>query len=164
VTPPLAITASGEHQGFPGTLSIGTEAMTMVVVELARSADWADGIVFVNGHGGNADAMRAAAATMRNEQRRVVTWWPTIDGGDLHAGHTETSLMLAIAPEQVRRDRLAPGTEASIGELLAHGVRALSPNGVLGDATGADAEHGAAVFASLLAQLLTAVDQRFPAR
>ena len=57
VAPALAISASGEHAGFPGTLSIGTDTTAAVLVELARSADWAAGIVLVNGHGGNADAV-----------------------------------------------------------------------------------------------------------
>ncbi len=62
--PTVSITASGEHQGFPGTLSIGNEAMHQVVVELVRSADWARAVVLVNGHGGNAAAVdRAVGAT-----------------------------------------------------------------------------------------------------
>ena len=40
VAPPITISASGEHQGFPGTLSIGNEAVTLSVIELCRSADW----------------------------------------------------------------------------------------------------------------------------
>ena len=56
VAPALAITSSGEHAGFPGTLSIGASVTAAAVVELARSADWSAGIVLVNGHGGNAAA------------------------------------------------------------------------------------------------------------
>ena len=57
VAPALTVSASGEHAGFPGTLSIGTEVMTDLIVELARSAGWGRGVVFVNGHGGNLSAM-----------------------------------------------------------------------------------------------------------
>src|SRR5690606_18608705 len=104
LAPPLTITASGEHQGFPGTLSIGTEVMAGVVIELARSAEWASGVVFVNGHGGNVTAMERAADVFAHEHREVLIWWPHLPDGDPHAGHTETSLMLALAPEQVRTD------------------------------------------------------------
>jgi creatinine amidohydrolase len=38
VSPSIAIGASGEHRGFPGTLSIGADALVEVAVELARSA------------------------------------------------------------------------------------------------------------------------------
>ena len=53
VTPPLTITASGEHAGFPGTLSVGAAVVEAMVVEIVRSADWSSGVVLVNGHGGN---------------------------------------------------------------------------------------------------------------
>src|SRR5690349_17736840 len=95
VTPALTISASGEHQGFPGTLSIGVAAMTDLLIELARSADWSRGVVFVNGHGGNATAMARAAEVLTGESRRVLVWWPRVADGDLHAGHVETSLMMA---------------------------------------------------------------------
>src|SRR4051794_27413330 len=54
VAPPISYGSSGEHQSFPGTASIGTEALTHVLVELARSMrTWASRVVFVNAHGGN---------------------------------------------------------------------------------------------------------------
>src|SRR6478736_7133764 len=36
LAPPLTISASGEHAGFPGTLSLGTEVFERVIVELVR--------------------------------------------------------------------------------------------------------------------------------
>lgn len=159
VAPPITISASGEHAGFPGTLSIGTSVMTDVVVELARSADWAAGVVFVNGHGGNHTAMQRAADVFEREHRRVLIWWPHLAGADPHAGRTETSLMLAIAPDQVRPDRseAGPVPTPEMSDLVRHGVRALSPNGVLGDPAGADASEGAHLFDQLVEQLGRAV-------
>ena len=156
VAPALTITASGEHQGFPGTLSIGTDVMADVIVEVARSADWASGVVFVNGHGGNHEAMRRANAVFERERRRVLTWWPRIAGADLHAGRTETSLMLALAPDLVDRDQAASGPVPDIDDLRRSGVRALSDNGVLGDPTGADAEEGRRLLDELVEQLVDA--------
>jgi creatinine amidohydrolase/Fe(II)-dependent formamide hydrolase-like protein len=37
VAPPVAFGASGEHEGFAGTVSIGTEALRSVLVEMGRS-------------------------------------------------------------------------------------------------------------------------------
>ncbi len=156
--PPLTITASGEHQGFAGTLSIGTEVMAGVVIELARSAEWAAGVVFVNGHGGNATAMQRASEVFAIEDRRALVWWPTIDDGDLHAGHTETSLMLFLDPNAVRADRMVAGPVPELSELVRHGVRPLSATGVLGDPSDADADTGRAVFTQLADQLAAAVD------
>jgi len=149
VTPPLTITASGEHQGFPGTLSIGNDAMSAVVIELVRSADWAAGVVFVNGHGGNVTAMQAATTVLARERRRVVTWWIRVPGGDPHAGRVETSLMLALAPSDVRLHLAVAGPIPSNDELVEHGVQALSPTGVLGDPAGASVDEGHRLFASL---------------
>lgn len=159
LAPPITITASGEHRGFPGTLSIGTEIMAGVVVELARSADWARGVVFVNGHGGNVTAMQRAADVFELERRRVLIWWPSIPDGDPHAGHTETSLMLALAPELVRLEQAAPGPVPAMIDLVRQGVRPLSPTGVLGDPTSASAAHGVELVARLTEQLDDAVDR-----
>ena len=62
IAPAITISASDEHDGFAGTLSIGTAALTTVIVELVRSAKWAAGVVLVNGHGGNAQAVHDAVA------------------------------------------------------------------------------------------------------
>ena len=76
VAPPVAYGASGEHEGFAGTVSIGTAALTGVLVEAARSASrWAGAVVFVNGHGGNVDAVREATAQLRSEGRDA-EWVP----------------------------------------------------------------------------------------
>lgn len=157
VAPPLTITASGEHQGFPGTLSIGSEVMTDVLVELVRSADWSAGVVFVNGHGGNVTAMRSAAAALGREHRRVLVWWPQLPEADLHAGRTETSLMLALAPDDVRPERAVAGPIPTMAELERRGVRPLSDSGVLGDPASASAEEGARLFAQLAERLTEAV-------
>lgn len=163
VGPALTITASGEHAGFPGTLSIGNEVMEQVVVELVRSADWASGVVLVNGHGGNQLAVQRATRTLLEERRKVLPWWPHIHDGDAHAGATETSLILAIAPHLVRADRVEVGRTASIedviDELRASGMRAVSPNGILGDPRTADAVHGRALLTRLTIELVAAVDE-----
>ena len=157
VAPALTITASGEHQGFAGTLSIGTDAMVDVLVELVRSAGWASGVVFVNGHGGNVTAMNRAMTAFEQEQRSVFVWWPNVPEGDPHAGHVETSLMLALAPDQVYLERAVAGPVPAMAELVRSGVRAVSESGVLGDPTTASGAEGARLFAELAAQLVEAV-------
>ena len=158
VAPALAITASGEHAGFAGTLSIGTAAMTSVLVELVRSAGWAARVVLVNGHGGNAPAVQQALAVLAHEPRPVTAWWPDLRGlaqpGDLHAGYVETSIMLAVRPDLVRLDEAVAGPTPALDDLVREGVRALSPSGVLGDPAGASAEAGHALLAALVDQLV----------
>lgn len=163
VAPAITVTSSGEHAGFPGTLSIGSDVTERLVVELVRSADWSNGVVLVNGHGGNAAPVRLAVAALHAEGRRVLSWWPQIADGDAHGGHSETSLMLAIAPHLVHTDRAAVGRCEPVTELYDElrraGVRAVSPNGVLGDPTGASAEHGGELLAKLGADLVAAVQR-----
>ena len=161
LAPSLAYGASGEHEGFPGTISIGTEALTGLLAEYGRSAcRWAGRVLIVNGHGGNLDALRSAVPLLRSEGRDVA-WFPCgIAGGDAHAGRTETSLMLHVEPEWVVEDRAVPGVTTPIGALLprlrAYGVRGVSPTGVLGNPTGASAAEGAALLAGLVDRLVTA--------
>ena len=66
LAPPIAIGASGEHADFPGTLSIGSVALSTLLVELGRHASlhW-PAMLLVNGHGGNAAAIRDAAPGTR---------------------------------------------------------------------------------------------------
>jgi len=167
IAPAIAISASGEHDGFAGTLSIGSAALTTVIVELVRSAKWAAGVVLVNGHGGNAQAVNAAVAKLHNEQRRVTAWWPRLDdynesNCDSHAGRTETSLLMAIAPETVHMERAEVGTIAPLAEILdelrSHGVVSVSVNGVLGDPRTASAAHGRELLAILTNQLVSHVE------
>lgn len=161
VGPPLPYGASGEHAGFAGTLSIGQAALELVLVELGRSADHFAGVVFVSGHGGNAAPLARAAATLTGEGRPVLAWSPRVPGGDGHAGRTETSLLLALAPELVRRGAATAGATEPLASLWpalrSGGVRAVSANGVLGDPTGASVEHGRALLDSLVADLCAAV-------
>jgi creatinine amidohydrolase len=163
IAPSLTISASGEHAGFPGTLSIGTSAFSQVLIEIVRSADWCDGVVFVNGHGGNADAVASAVRTLTSEQRKVASWWPRIEQGDAHAGASETSMMLVINPEQVNMAKAEAGSTKPMSEISAQlrsgGVRSVSANGVLGDPTAATSEHGNNLLARLTHDLVTFIHE-----
>ena len=155
VAPAIAYGASGEHQSFAGTISIGTEALTTLLLEYGRSAaDWARHLVFVNGHGGNVAALRDAVGTLRAEGRDA-GWCPcAAAGGDAHAGHTETSVLLHISPTDVLTDRWLTGNPAPLTELLPSmrhgGVAAVSPVGVLGDPTTATAAEGRRIFTEMV--------------
>ena len=162
VAPPLAYGSSGEHQGFAGTLSIGQDATETLIVELGRSAsiDFAR-VIVVSAHGGNADPLTRAVAHLQAEGHPVGAWSPRWSG-DLHAGRTETSLMLAIDPTRVQLDRAEAGDLRSVHVLLPllrqHGTRAISPNGVLGDPAGATAEEGRRLLAVAVDQLVDVAD------
>jgi creatinine amidohydrolase len=158
VAPPIGYGASGEHEHFPGTISIGHRALHLLLVELGRSAcRWADRLLLVNGHGGNLPTVRDAVGQLRAEGREVAWVGCGRPGADAHAGRFETSLMLALDAGAVRLERAAAGNTAALGELMprlqAGGVRAVSPNGVLGDPTGADRAAGDAALEDLVGDI-----------
>ncbi|MGE0299565.1 mycofactocin biosynthesis peptidyl-dipeptidase MftE [Pseudonocardia sp.] len=169
VTPPVGFTASGEHEGFPGTISIGHDALAAVLVEIGRSAcRWAPRLVFVNGHGGNLPTLPSAVRRLRDEGRDVAWFVCGVPGGDAHAGRSETSILLALDPGSVRLDRAEAGATAPLPELLdalrAGGVVAVSPSGVLGDPTGATAEEGGAMLAAMTSALVAGLRLWAPGR
>ncbi len=131
VAPPVGYGSSGEHAGFAGTISIGQEAVELMLVELGRSAAETFGhILFISAHGA-------------------------------HAGRAETAIQLALDPGRVRAGLAERGNRTPIAELMpvlrTVGVRAASRNGVLGDPADASAAEGAALLEALTADLLAAV-------
>jgi creatinine amidohydrolase len=158
--PAVAYGSSGEHETFPGTISIGQEATEHLLVELGRSATrtWPR-VLLVCAHGGNAAPVARATRRLRDEGRDVHAWTPPWH--DAHAGHSETSLMLALAPGRVDLAAAEAGATQPLAELLPvlmeRGVAAVSPNGVLGDPDGAGADAGARLLEAALASLRAAV-------
>jgi len=151
VAPAVSYGSSGEHQSFSGTASVGTEALTHQLVELVRSLrTWASRVVIVNAHGGNVTALKASDE---------LEWVPcATEDVDLHAGYTETSLMLHLRPESVRLDRAEVGNTQPLSQILpvmmTGGIAAVSPNGVLGDPTEASADEGERVLEAMVADVL----------
>jgi mycofactocin precursor peptide peptidase len=169
LAPAIAYGASGEHEGFPGTVSIGTAALRLLLIEYGRSAcKWASRLVFVNGHGGNVHAVAEATALLR-EEGRDAAWCPcTVADGDAHAGHTETSVLLHISPEDVWIDERTPGNGAPLAELIGPmrrgGIAAVSPVGVLGDPTTASAAEGGRLFAEMVDTCVRRIEAWSPNR
>jgi mycofactocin precursor peptide peptidase len=163
LAPALPYGSSGEHQSFPGTLSIGSGALFVVLVELIRSASLSFlGVLLVNGHGGNEQTMRRVQDHQRAEGRNVLAWSPSLPvGGDHHAGDTETSVMLAIDPDAVGPNRSGGPelTAAILPTIVARGLAAVSETGVLGNPMVASAERGATILQTWCAELGDAAER-----
>ncbi len=170
--PVLPVGASREHGSFAGTLSAGWNDFARLLIAIG------DGVakvgirklVIVTAHGGNVAAMDSAALELRARHNMVVvaTSWYRFGAPagvfpedelsiGIHGGMVETSIMLHLRPDLVRRDRLAhfPSRQSDFEErfqrLRVHGrvqfgwlAEDLNPAGVVGDAAGADAEKGRA--------------------
>ncbi len=166
IGPPLAYGSSGEHAGFAGTLSIGQDAVELVVLELGRSAaETFTRVLFVSAHGGNSEPVARAVRRLRAEGRDVAVYCPRWDG-DPHAGFEETSIQLALCPGSVRMNRGGPGDTRPLAELMpmlrAGGVRSVSSSGILGNPTGATAAAGEALLDTLAEALIAQVRRWYP--
>jgi mycofactocin system creatininase family protein len=169
LAPAIGYGASGEHEGFAGTLSIGTSALRLLLVEFGRSASqWAKRLVFVNGHGGNVEALAAAVALLRYERRDAGWCSCTAENADAHAGHTETSVLLHISPTDVWADECLPGNREPLAQLMPQmrqgGVAAVSELGVLGDPTSATAAEGERILTEMVDGCLRLITRWTPDR
>ena len=163
VAPTLGYSASGEHAGFPGLLSLGTEVTASVLVELIRSAraSWRR-VVIVSAHGGNVDALRRVAEVARRDGDAVVIWMASEPDGDAHAGLSETSIMLHIDPALVRATALEPGDDLDshwMTRAREGGIAAVSANGVLGDPRGATSQLGSSIMERWCAEVVAMIDE-----
>jgi creatinine amidohydrolase len=160
VLPAIPVGASyGHGTEMPGTLSLTPE----LLAALARQwAEWAATsglrrLLFVNAHFGNAASLAIATDHLRlfRPDLRVasVNWWtldPTVaaesvlDGEDLHANRSETSVMMVLAPELVHADRLdaADDPDRTADLVFRYTAPALSKNGVTGRPSEATTELG----------------------
>ena len=171
VTPTIWHGASHHHLPFAGTLSatMGTYQTTLTDVVEAMVGHGFHKFLVINGHGGNLDsnkvtlrALKAARPNLFLAHATYIDFWPQalldecLTGrikGIRHACEAETSLMMHLAPELVRADKLRDdGLEPDGGFL---GVIAnfdeVTENGSFGEATRGTAATGQRLFDSAVA-------------
>lgn len=184
---------SPEHMAFAGTLTLKAETVIRLWTELAESvaATGVKKLVLLNSHGGQVGLLDVVARDLRARLGMLVysVNWFNLPLGDavtglfsaqehrfgIHAGEIETSMMLALKPEQVdmakaqnfhssSQDRaekfsiLGDGRSAK----LAWQMQDYNPQGAAGDAAAATADKGRALLGAAgrsLAQLLAEIDQ-----
>ncbi len=170
--PTITIGCSEHHMAFAGSVTLATETFIAVVRDVASSLarHGFRTIAFIPSHGGNfaplAEAMRQLEGRLPGA--RAIAYTDLIGFIDVlnkvasrfgvapevagaHAGEAETSLHLLLRPDLVLMERAAAGyvgpfDEAVSRRIFTQGMPALTPNGILGDARPATAEHGRAYF------------------
>jgi creatinine amidohydrolase len=177
VAPTIPVGIAEEHRAFEGTLWVSPDTFRSYVRETLGSlaASGFDRIVVVNGHGGNADAVRELCArASRDGDAYAVgyTWFDAVDFDAFgHAGPAETAVIRHLDPGSIREDRLdaaAAGATEEWGEWvagtnLAYDSDSFTDSGVVGDPRDGDADLGAELLAAAadrLAELLAAVAAR----
>lgn len=172
---PVTYGKSEEHLHFPGTVTLSGETLLATMNEIGESVYRAGfrKLLIVNGHGGQPQVMEMAARELRLRHGDFVvvpsfTWRvPHVAGRYLserekrlamHAGHAETAIMLALAPDTVRMDRAVTNYPPEFPSRLlspdgrpacAWTARDFGPSGVIGDPLPATAEQGQAILDSL---------------
>jgi creatinine amidohydrolase len=164
----LAISSSHAHtMRWPGTFSLPPRLALEVVGELAR---WVYGsgftrLLIVNAHGGNVGMLRVAVEEIRlagDLQVGVVHWFtitPDIqeaverDCLDWHANAAETSLMLHLRPDLVRRDEIRDDADRTRDLVFSYTVDLTSSDGLTGAPSTATAEEGARLFDAIATAL-----------
>ena len=131
-------------------------------------------LLFVNANFGNTAALQVATDHLRLHRPEVRVgvsdWWTldpaivaemTVDGSDVHANRAETSVMLAVAPELVRLDRLADADDPdrTDGLVFRYTAPVLSTNGVTGRPSEATPELGHKLVDLAVAALVSAVER-----
>jgi creatinine amidohydrolase len=169
IAPVFSVGFSPEHMRFAGSITLRAETWGAVVDDYITSLETHGftRIVLLVSHGGNffplidqlpglrerhprtdivayTDLLGEVAAAAEVARRFGVT--PEEAGA--HAGEWETSMMLAVEPDSVHRDREEPGFLGDLGEVIdqinAEGMQVVTPNGILGDPAKASVENGTA--------------------
>ncbi len=182
VLPLIPYGVSYHHDDFPGTVSVGNEALSKMVYDIGVSSarNGINKLIIVNGHGGNTPTLQFAAQ-MINRDAHIFTCVDTGETSDVdlaalcetpndvHAGEIETSTSLANRPHLVQMDKaekfvpeyssryLNFTTKRSV-EWYARTAR-LSPSGVLGDPTNASREKGEQMWEVMIRNLVELVEE-----
>jgi len=171
--PAVPIGLSREHDWAPGTLSLSIAGFVTHLRELAGTlvrALPARNLVILNGHGGNRGVLENLLHEFHGDFALNACAIHPFDLAkvdrsfavpDVHGGRHETSVMLALAPDLVRRDQLAGfdrKPDAIRALIFDRGTTwpwrtddpRLARDGVIGDAAAASAELGAAIIKSVV--------------
>jgi len=168
------------HTGFAGSIDIGSATLQAVMTSIVKNL-LKHGIrrfVFVNGHGGNDPALEAAClyAFEQGGLGAIIDWWtivrelqPSWGGG--HGGGQEASVMMAIRPDWVHKEKnfvpeetyhLTNALQSTYGNAITfkgatvkiiQQTTAFSKTGTFGgngdSCQTANAEHGKEIFAGM---------------
>ena len=173
VLPPVPFGVSEHHSRFPGTIWVSEDTLKNYVLDVVRAlaSHGVKKVIVVNGHGGNLNALRAAALAARREGVLVVVyqWWALPELRSIfseeelgHAASAETSVNLHLHPHLVKMGKAVDEKPAKLPtdglgyypERTDDRVR----SGVFGVSTTASREKGERAFQAALEALVKLVE------
>jgi creatinine amidohydrolase len=168
--PTVNVGCSEHHMAFPGTITLRKETLQNVVRDYVSSlaGHGFKRIVVLPSHGGNFGPLGEIADELRDSHpgvkviiyhdlqafvdtlmRTGVGLGVSPEASGAHAGESEVSMMMHVEGDLVKKSMVSKSRgyvgkfdEEVAKRIFEHGIGALSPIGVLGDARGASAEHG----------------------
>ena len=196
VAPVIRPALSRHHVDFPGTITLRMKTFVKVLEEYCQSLrhhGFKNVVLFVS-HGGNSDALNAFIPSIAKKvapDMRLLVVYPleksvkslqellaergiTRQRAGVHAGFSETSVMLTLRPDLVAMDKARPGLideefyqpeniERSKISSFIHGVKSQSENGILGDPTGSSAELGKVIFEKKVSDIVEEIKNNLTA-
>jgi creatinine amidohydrolase len=167
--PTLWLGASSHHLPLGGTLSAEVDTHVTVLCDLLTPLleDGYQRVMLLNGHGGNIDTLHVALRRLQPRYRgralAGASYWELADkelaglaeGRRKSMGHAcefETSMVLALRPDLVRREEIrddpAPEEPALRGLFLAEDMKQRTDHGAVGYPERASPEKGRAFLAA----------------
>ena len=176
----IRVGCSDHHLPFPGTISLRKSTLKALIHDYAESLQkhGFENIVFIPTHGGNFNPIKEAVEEIQEkhpkikifgftdlmgfieaEEKIAAEFNITKEVAGAHAGEVETSQMLALAENLVKRESFQPGYLGVLGEeeiemLFKKGMPSLTEIGVIGDPTKASKKRGK-VYIEKIVEFLT---------
>jgi creatinine amidohydrolase len=177
--PTLWLGASHHHLRFGGTLSADVDTHVDILCSILTPLleDGYQRLLLLNGHGGNIDTMQVALRRLqphwRERQLSAASYWdlaakelaelaeaPRKTMG--HACEFETSMIMALRPDLVRRDQIRndplPEEPALRGLYMAEDMKQRTDHGAAGYPESASAEKGKKLIAAAVGRVVEVVE------
>src|SRR3954466_671915 len=180
---PITSGTSDERLHFPGTMTLTGPTLLNVIQEIGESVYRAGfrKLVLANGHGGQPQVLEMASRELRLRHGDFVivpfhvSRLPNASGKfiseqekklAMHAGHSETALMMALAPQTGHMERAVKNFPPVFPSKIlsqdgrpacAWTARDFGPSGVIGDPFGATPEQGEEILDTLSNSWVTAI-------
>ncbi|NHJ19981.1 MAG: creatininase family protein [Candidatus Lokiarchaeota archaeon] len=164
----IRVGCSDHHLPYPGTISLKNSTLKAIIHDYIESLQrhGFEKIIFIPTHGGNFIPIKEAVeeAQEKYSNLKIIAFTDLmkfVDAQDkiaadlnvakeeagAHAGEVETSQILYLAEDLVKRERFQPGYLGKLGEdeiemLFKRGMPSLTEIGVIGDPVKASKEHG----------------------